>query len=92
MKNFWGDDDEGDWSVFSEEARAEIERLKQEVNRLRAERRCLRDALFAARRWIGIHPRAEEMRDALEARDDAAEALDWTQVRRSSKDDDEADA
>jgi hypothetical protein len=66
------------WSVFTEEAQAEIEDLRAEITRLRLERADLRRALVATRRWAGIQPaNANEMRALLEARDDGAEALDY---------------
>ena len=68
------DNDEG-WSVFTEEAQAEIEDLRAEITRLRLERADLRRALVATRRWAGIQPaNAKEMRALLEARDDEADA------------------
>ena len=84
------DNDEG-WSVFTEEAQAEIEDLRAEITRLRLERADLRRALVATRRWAGIQPaNAKEMRALLKARDDGAEALDYHP--RAVVGDDEADA
>jgi hypothetical protein len=69
---------EGTWSVFAQKVVEERDALREEVTKLRAERRQLRARLVECRPWVGVcpWPNTPGFSEMLAVRDPADDTLE----------------